>query len=378
MEKPLRVLTISKPYVAAAYREKMRIWAHDQKLEVGLIVPEVWGNQTFESCDKDDYWIKQLPIRFNGKNHFHYYKRLEAAITEFKPDVINCEEEHYSLVTYQVFRIAHKRKIKTLFYTWQNIFKRYPFPFSYIEAKIFKQAAAGAAGNQEASDILRAKGFAKDIKVIPQMGVNILDFYPDDANKSDGRWLREKLNLPSDAFVIVYMGRMVEEKGLMDLVDACEQIPKGCNVYVLFLGDGPFQAEIQKSVETKRLNYRFRFLPFVGSLEVPKYMRACNLLCLPSLTRKNWKEQFGRVLVEAMASGCVPVGSSSGEIPRVIGNAGLVFDEGDSIGLRDAILSLYGDRERLEELKAEGLKKARTLYSQEAIASQFSKLFFEV
>jgi glycosyltransferase involved in cell wall biosynthesis len=249
MKKPLRVLTISKPYVAAAYREKLRIWAKDPNLEIGLIVPEAWGDQEYETSDKDDFWIRRLPIRLNGKNHFFSYKKLEATISEFKPDVINCEEEHYSFVTYQVFRVASKRKIKTLFYTWQNIFKRYPFPFSYIESKIFKQAVAGAAGNQEALDILRAKGFTKDIKLIPQMGVNTSDFYPDSDDKRDGLWLRSKLNLPSEAFIIVYMGRMVEEKGLMDLVNASELIPKGSDVYILFMGNGPYQAKIKNAVE---------------------------------------------------------------------------------------------------------------------------------
>ena len=104
-----RVLTISKPYVSASNRKKFEIMAQNPAWEIGLICPAQWSNIKFEAVDpEEDYWIKQLPVVFNGKNHFHFYLGLENAIKEFNPDILNVEEEHYSLVTFQAFRIAKK------------------------------------------------------------------------------------------------------------------------------------------------------------------------------------------------------------------------------------------------------------------------------
>ena len=66
-------------------------------------------------------------------------------------------------------------------------------------------------------------------------------------------------------------------------------------------------------------------LPQIPSDQVAVEMRKLHALVLPSRTTPRWKEQFGRVLIEAMACGVPPVGSDSGEIPHVIDDAGLVF-----------------------------------------------------
>jgi quercetin dioxygenase-like cupin family protein len=87
---------------------------------------------------------------------------------------------------------------------------------------------------------------------------------------------------------------------------------------------------------------------------VPSRLAQLDALVLPSLTRPNWKEQFGRVLVEAMACGVPVVGSDSGEIPRVIGQAGLSFPEGDAGALRASLAELMGSERRRAELGARG------------------------
>ncbi len=171
-------MTISKPYVAAAYRRKLSL-LKDRGFDVGLICPESWAGQAFEASASDgDYWLRRLPIALDGKNHFHFYQGLAAAVAEFRPDLLNVEEEHYSLVTYQAFRLARRFGAKPLFYTWQNIPKRYPPPFSWIEHKVFREAAAGVCGNQEATRVLRAKGFRGPAPEIPQMGVTLELFRP--------------------------------------------------------------------------------------------------------------------------------------------------------------------------------------------------------
>ena len=91
--------------------------SNQEDLEIGLICPTQWGPHNFEKDENgsENYWMKTLPIRMNGKNHFHTYKNLSSAIKEFQPDILNLEEEHYSLVTWQGYRIAKKWVSKQYF-----------------------------------------------------------------------------------------------------------------------------------------------------------------------------------------------------------------------------------------------------------------------
>jgi glycosyltransferase involved in cell wall biosynthesis len=106
------------------------------------------------------------------------------------------------------------------------------------------------------------------------------------------------------------------------------------------------------------------------SAEMPDFYRSLDLLVLPSRTRPNWKEQFGRVLIEAMASGVPVLGSDSGEIPHVIGSAGVVFPEGDVGALRSQLQRLMQDRAARECLAAAGRERVLAQYTMAEIARQ--------
>jgi glycosyltransferase involved in cell wall biosynthesis len=93
-------------------------------------------------------------------------------------------------------------------------------------------------------------------------------------------------------------------------------------------------------------------------------------LALPSLTRPNWKEQFGRILVEAMASGVPCAGSDSGEIPHVLGDAGLVVPEGDAGALAAALSRLADDPGLRRALAARGRARVLARYTHARIAEK--------
>lgn len=382
MSSRRRILTISKPYVAAAYRNKLTCLEALGEFDVGLICPPAWGAQALEtSATPETFWMRTVPIALNGKNHFHWYKGLERAVREFAPDLLNVEEEHYSFVTWQAFRIAARLRIPAVFYTWQNIAKRYPPPFSLIERRIFRQAAAAVCGNHEAAEILRAKGYDGPIAEIPQMGVELARFAPPSSEARPGETRlrqRDALGLSRDAFWVGFVGRLVEEKGVQDMVEAVARLTKQsatAHVRALIVGAGPAKADLEARIAALGIGDRVRLLDFVPSHAVPAYLQAVDALCLPSLTRGNWKEQFGRVLVEAMAAEAVPVGSSSGEIPLVIGDSGLVFPEGDVAALANAIGRLATDSSFLEACRRRGAHRVRDLYTNDVIAKRFAAVF---
>lgn len=374
----LRVLTISKPYVSRSYRDKIALWAKDPGLEVGLIAPFSWAGQMFEPepvGEQRNYWLRQLPICFNGHNHFHFYRGLDAAIAAFAPDILNVEEEHYSIVTLQAFRIAARRNIRSIFYTWQNIDKRYPLPFAMIEQYIFRHAAAAVAGNQEAAEILLRKGYQGRIEVIPQMGVSAERFLPVDSDDNGRVQAKIKVGLAPDRFWLVFPGRVVEEKGLDDLLAAVSEGTPD-RVAVAIIGGGPYLETLRQRFGKLAGQGRLVFRPPVASTEVADCLRAADVMCLPSRTERNWKEQFGRILVEAMVAEAVVLGSSSGEIPNVIGDAGVIFQERNVGDLRQKINELAESPQRCRRLRDAGRERAIKNFTNEVIAKKFQDLFY--
>ncbi len=107
-------------------------------------------------------------------------------------------------------------------------------------------------------------------------------------------------------------------------------------------------------------------------------MQKLDALVLPSLTRPNWIEQFGRVLPEAMACETPVIGSSSGEIPHVIGEAGLVFQEGNVQELVACVRKLLDDPELYARLAVEGRQRVLENYTQEQIARQTYEVYKEI
>src|SRR5262249_39606672 len=129
--------------------------------------------------------------------------------------------------------------------------------------------------------------------------------------------------------IIGFVGRLVKAKGIKVLTDALSQIPADQPWCALFLGSGPEAGALRSRAPERHAGSRIR-VQLVRHDEVPRYMGAMDVLAVPSQTTVRWQEQFGRVIVEAFACGVPVVASSSGEIPHVVGDAGIVVPEGDT------------------------------------------------
>ena len=101
-------------------------------------------------------------------------------------------------------------------------------------------------------------------------------------------------------------------------------------------------------------------------------------MVLPSLTQPNWMEQFGRVLIEAMACATPVIGSDSGEIPNVIGDAGIVTPEGDVDALQRALLRLEADPALRARYAQAGRARALRLFTNDATASNIVGVYEQV
>lgn len=108
---------------------------------------------------------------------------------------------------------------------------------------------------------------------------------------------------------------------------------------------------------------------------MPEALNRFDVLVVPSRTRRNWKEQFGRVIIEAMSCGVPVVGSSSGEIPHVIGDPSLVFPEDDVDALVRLLRNLLADPERRRQLGEAGRRRVLAHYTQRRIAEQYYAVY---
>src|SRR5713226_6764752 len=357
---------ISKALTVGAYHGKLREMAR-LGVDLTLIVPPRWSNQRLEIHDSKDYKIRVLPCLLSGHNHFRFYC---SQIGPIDADLVHVDEEPWSLVTYQFMRACVKQQKPAIFFTWQNISKGYPPPFGYFERFSFRNARAAIAGNEEAREILRGRKFSKPVVVIPQFGVD-----PEFFRKRDASDLRRRLGL-TDKFAIGYVGRIVKEKGIADLIQALASLPERC--VLVLMGDGEFRGGAEQLARRLGVAARIQWIPQVSSLDVPNYMNAFDVLVLPSRTTPQWKEQFGRVLVEAMACETPVVGSSSAEIPNVIGNAGLVFPEGDVVALGSQLRLLCETPDVGARLGEEGRRRVLEKFTHRRIAEDTVALYQHV
>ena len=364
----MRVLYVSKASVVSAHRHKLAELA--KHVDVTLLVPKRWGRAASEPRREQQagelppgarYAVERRPVLFDGRNHFHLYRGLGSVLTRGAFDLVHVDEEPYSLVTRQVGARAGALGIPWLFFAWQNIDKRLPLPFRALREGVFHKASGGIAGGEEAASVLRIRGFEGPLAVIPQMGVDPELFRADAPAR---REVRDELGVPERSFLAGYVGRLVPEKGVDLLVDAIPHVP---GAHALIVGSGPRRRALERRASAAAAEARVHFAGDVPSLDVPRWIAALDCLVLPSRTTQRWKEQFGRVLVEAMATGVPVVGSSSGEIPVVIGDAGRIFSEGDGRALIGELRALAESPELRAELGRRGRERALARYTQEKI-----------
>lgn len=356
---------LSKALVVGVYQRKLEELARIPGVDLVAIVPPHWheervGVQRLERLHTAGYRLFEEPMKFNGHHHIHFYPRLGRHIRRFKPDVVHVDEEPYNLVTFQATILARLSRARVVFFTWQNLDRRYPPPFNLFEMINYRLAAAAVAGNEEAATVLQRKGFRGRLEVIPQFGVDP-DFY------------QPQLTTPGDVPVIGYVGRLVKEKGVDDLISAFAHMHTRAELQIVGNGSERTRLELQASYLGVRDRVIFRGA--IAPVSMPETYSLFDVLVVPSRTQSNWKEQFGRVIVEAMACEVPVVGSDSGEIPNVIGDGGIVYPEGDIEGLARHLDELVADHDRLGDLGRRARDRVLSEFTQARIAHRYYDVY---
>ena len=354
--RPMRVVLLSKAYVVAAYRRKAEELAA-RGVDLTLVAPPSWrderGVMAFEPGEARGYRLEMLPIALNGNFHLHWNRGLGRLIRRLRPDIVHVEEEPYNLATVLAVRAARSVGAAVAFFTWQNLNRNYPPPFRWFERYVYRASSYALCGNRDAEDVLRAKGYSGPAAVIPQVGVDPERYTPREHEPA--------------TFTIGYAGRLVREKGADLLLRAAAGLDGDWRL--ILLGGGPERQALEALAGSLGIAARVQFIPWMPSADFADHLRQLSVLVVPSRSLANWKEQFGRVLVEAMACGVPVVGSTCGEIPNVIGDAGLVFPEGDEAGLAGCLARLQQDAPLRAALSEVGRRRMLERFTQAEVAS---------
>jgi glycosyltransferase involved in cell wall biosynthesis len=375
-EQKTRVLLISHTSQSATEGQpKAHEIAGFDDISLKVLVPDRWmhygawrepqapQNAGFDYHEGRVRW----PWGRGAQFYLHYYPELPRLLREFKPDIIDLWEEPWGLVsaTTCFWRDKVCPQAKIISETEQNIDKHLPPPFENFRSYVLKRADYTVGRNSESLEILCRKGYRGPSRVVPNgVDTSLFTFKGNTDEKTE--------------FVAGYSGRLVEEKGLDELIDALEFLPS--NVVVELVGNGDYEPKLRE--KAAKYPGRVRFLGAQPLEQLPAIYRGFDCLVLPSRTTARWKEQFGRVLIEAGACGIPVVGSSSGAIPEVIGSGenamGLVFPECDAKALAGTISKLQNDAALAKRLGENGIYRAKNDFSWACVARHMVEIYREL
>ena len=374
MKTRKRLLTIGHSYCVALNRRLPHEMARAGDWDVTAVGPARFhgdfGWHTLEPAPGELCTAVAVPVRFGRHIHVMQYGRALSSLLAEPWDLVHCWEEPYVAAAAQIAR-GVAPKVPLVLATFQNISKRYPPPFNWIERYAMGRANGVIAFGRTTAEVVAARGFDRiPVAVIPP-GVDLAEFRPDEARRAA---TLARLGWSDGIPVVGYVGRLVPEKGIEWLTRVLDRMTTPWRALVV--GAGPLEEMV--SAWGSRHADRVRVVTTAQHDEVPAYLNAMDVLCAPSRTTPRWREQFGRMLIEAFASGVAVVASASGEIPYVVGDAGLVVAEDDLAGWQQAIEMLTMERLRRCELARRGRERAESVYSWPVVARQHLDFFERV
>jgi L-malate glycosyltransferase len=365
----MKLLVIGHSYATAFAQEKFAMMKElDPSLRLCIVVPpNVSYFSRTQAAERHPALSEEIAVirSLAGKPPSTYLPNplhLIRTVRTFSPDVVLIEEDPHSVVGTEaciVMRIFCP-SAKLAFFSWDNLARRPKFPLSVIKRLLTKFAFAKTSliicGNSEAQRLLgSSKNYLGSSVVLPQVGI---------APFGVGR-TGESNHRP----VIGFVGRLVPEKGLILLLEVLSDL-RHLNWELTVVGSGSLAPELRSRWQAV-FGDRLTLKGPVSHVDVPDCLRALDIFVLPSQSTPTWKEQFGLTLAQAMMAGVACIGSSSGAIPEVLGDAGLIFEEGSHTHLKDALETLITLPDRRYEFAAAGRRRAIEEFSTSIVAGRY-------
>jgi glycosyltransferase involved in cell wall biosynthesis len=391
LSRRIRVLAVDHTAGVAPFRKKFDALARYGDVDLTVLAPRRWV-ENYHVVEADPgtatgYRLRTGAVGWPGyENRAFFRSGLGASIREVQPDILHLWEEPFSVITLQALANAAlwAPRAKILFFSSDNLSRDFHYPYrpswfyAAVERLAHRRCTAGTAVSEEVAEVLAAKGFRKHVAVIPH-GVDPADYPPEPGiaeeigRRASRTEVIERLGLEPP--VVGYVGRLLPQKGVDLLFRAASMFPA---ISLAILGDGPEREPLELLAKELGIAGRTRFIPALPHGGVAAALACLDVLVLPSRPTPKWKEQFGRVLIEGMAAGCVVIGSTSGAIPEVLADAGIVFREEDSADLASAIGRALSDGDLAASLRVRGRRRVRERYTWDAVAARVMEVYRQV
>jgi glycosyltransferase involved in cell wall biosynthesis len=289
-------------------------------------------------------------------------------------DILHAAETALT-VSEQAAEIAARSSARLVLTCWETI------PFRYDDdpllaarkIKVKQMTACYLAVTERARAALITEGVpASKIRVV-SAAIDCARFRPRPAPPS----VRSGWGVPADALVTLYVGRLIQEKGVVELVQAFAKVADRRGHLVL-VGSGNQQLRLRAAAHALGVGDRVHVLPGISHGAMPDAYLAADVVAAPSLPTPYWEEQFGMVLVEAMACGRPLLTTSSGAIAEVVGDAAEIVPAYDVATLARALGGLLNDRERRAALGAAGRHRAERRYDLPVVAAGLAEAYHQV
>ena len=337
-------------------------------------------NRLEDQPEPTTYRLVGLPAVGRPDSTTRYWLRgLGEALRRAQPEIVLVETEPWAWLRWQTWWCARRLGSRVRFgeFSWENV--RRTGLKGRVLTSVYRAAAWTAdfviGGNEDAGQFFREAGMPRErLLVAPQLGVDETVFRPANAALKAKR--RADLGLPDGAFLVGFSGRLLEMKGVPDLIAAVERLraqPGGDRVQLALLGPGEIGPLLgERSAPPGWLHVR----PACSHAEMAHFIQALDLFVLPSREWNRdglqWREQFGHVLIEAMACGVPVLGSSCGAIPTVLGDPAQIFPEGDVSRLTEMLRACFLDPERRAAIVRQQTVRLRENYTNAVLARHWA------
>ncbi len=247
------------------------------------------------------------------------------------------------------------------------------------EAKLaaYKHADLFIAQTQQAHDVCVLEGADRDkIEVVP-LAVDTDLFRP---ALKDADLLAE-LECTHDDLIVLYTGRLLWAKGILDFVEAAALVdkdPSCSHVKFVVVGDGPDKELMLKYIDTYKVQSRFRFMSRVDYSRMPKIYNIADIVVVPSSISAIWEEQFGMVLAESMACSKPIIATNTGAIHEVVGDCSILVPCHASKQLAEAIQLLVHAPEQRALMGQKGHSMVQHKYSVSVASAKLKRHLLSV
>jgi glycosyltransferase involved in cell wall biosynthesis len=318
-------------------------------VELVLVIPAGWPEEGVADALEEKFRVVEIPVVRPGDVNRHAYTSpatLRRLIDDVRPDVLDLHEEPFSVASRQWLSVA-PMELPVVMYTAQNVDKRLPPPFAQYERAAHRRVAALYPCSSQAASVARGKGFSGLIEVLP-LGYDDAAFAPDSQS------------LDNDEIVLALFGRLVPEKGVTDAVRILAGVHSARAARLVITGSGPEEETARTLAATLGVADRLELVSWRSTTELAGAYREAHFVLIPSRPTTTWVEQFGRVIVEAQASGVVVAGYASGSIPEIAGEAAVLTEVGDVTQLVERIIELAVDSAGLARRRELGIAQSAT------------------